>query len=167
MTARATGPGGTGDLLALIDSDAERASYALRVAELEAQLVEAARLLLDPAPPAFRVRAVLTAAGVDPETGTPGERRDAGIARAAARWTGDELNAVDEAIATVARRGHPFTTDDVWNTLPVGFPVTKGIAGRLIAAANAGTIANSGTTVTSIRKGPHGHAQRLTVWIPA
>jgi hypothetical protein len=166
MSAR-TGPGGTGDLLALLDADERTAQLEAEVDTLRRWLREAVELLDVAAPAPTRVRALRDAAGLDPEGGTPEQRRDAGIARAAARWTPEELADVDHAIATVAERGVPFTTDDVWNTLPAGFPVTKGIAGRLISAANAGVIRNTGDTVISIRQGAHGHRQRLTVWAPA
>jgi hypothetical protein len=142
-----------------------------------------------PAPPAFRVREWRQLAGrpaVVDEPATPEERRDDGIARAAAKWTDDEVTAVDKAIATVARtaartaaraaaipRGvihgldasAEFTTADVWAELGPGFPVTKGIAGRMTAAKSAGLIANTGRTIIAPRDatGPN-HGQRLTVW---
>jgi hypothetical protein len=44
---------------------------------------------------------------------------------------------VDMAIRQVARRQVELTTDDIWQALGPGFPVTKGIAGRLNAARHA------------------------------
>lgn len=141
----------------------------------------------DPAP-AYRVRAWRELAGlpaVVDEPGTPKDRRDEGIARAAARWTDEEVAAVDNAIrrcveyarntagatpllereAAPGVRLDEFTTADVWAELGPGFPVTKGIAGRMLAAKNAGLIANTGRTVIAPADatGPN-HGQRLTVW---
>lgn len=136
----------------------------------------------DPAP-AYRVRAWRELAGlraVVDEPATPEERRDHGIARAAAKWTADEVAAVDKAIASVAARkaaGHPwrdagaevdgdeFTTADVWAELGPGFPVTKGIAGRMAAARSAGVIASTGRTTYPPKDAPGpNNGQRLTVW---
>ena len=145
----------------------------------------------DPAP-AFRVRAWRELAGlpkVTDEPATPEDRRDEGIARAAAKWTDEEVAAVDEAIRAVAAtalaeaaelevryaRGErlpasaklygTLTTADVWQELGEDFPVTKGIAGRMLAAKGAGLIENTGRTVIAPRDatGPN-HGQRLTVW---
>lgn len=134
--------------------------------------------------PAYRVRAWRELAGLPriiDEPATPEDRRDEGIARAAARWTDDEVAAVDAAIRTVAEAAAAmsymrepfteglglgeFTTADVWAELGPGFPVTKGIAGRMTSAANAGLIVNAGRTVIAPREatGPN-HGQRLTVW---
>lgn len=135
----------------------------------------------DPAP-AHRVRAWRELAGlpaVVDEPATPEDRRDEGIARAAARWTDEEVAAVDAAIAAVARRRasygegaganglalEEFTTADVWAELGPGFPVTKGIAGRMTAARSAGLIANTGRTTIAPADAPGpNHGQRLTVW---
>lgn len=143
-------------------------------------------------PNAERVRFWRTLVGrpaVEGEAATPEARRDEGIARAAAKWTADEVLAVDLAIAAVAKRelekaeatrakvraqGYSltdeafpgeFTTADVWAELDGRVPVTKGIAGRMLAAKAAGLIANTGRTVIAPREstGPN-HGQRLTVW---
>jgi hypothetical protein len=94
---------------------------------------------------------------------SPAERRDEGTERAASRWTAAEEGRVDDAIARAARELPTFTADDVWERCP-GVPVTKGLAGRLLAAARAGTIENTGATTTAQRGGQHDHAQRLSVW---
>lgn len=61
--------------------------------------------------------------------------------------------------------GLDLTTADVWAELGPGFPVTKGIAGRMLAAKGAGLITNTGRTIIAPRDatGPN-HGQRLTVW---
>lgn len=153
-------------------------------ARLRVALAEALHTLDRHAPgvmPAERWRAWRTLAGIPAHDAglTPEQRRDDGIARAAAKWTDDETAAVDRAIATVARArldavgdtdelvadGPTFTTADVWAELGPGFPVTKGIAGRMAAAKSAGLITSTGRTVIAPRDatGPN-HGQRLTVW---
>lgn len=120
--------------------------------------------------PGNRVRAwrELVPAAIDRSV-RPFDRALEGTLRAAAKWTPDEVKKVDEAIRLVAdewRLATPpeFTADDVWDELGAGFPVTKGLTGRLIAARNAGLIASTGRTIISTRQGEHGHGQRLTVW---
>lgn len=132
----------------------------------------------DPAP-GYRVRAWRELAGLPAivdEPATPEDRRDEGIARAAAKWTDEEVAAVDKAIADVAARRAAarlwpadergeLTTADVWAELGPGFPVTKGIAGRMLAAKGAGLIANTGRTTIAPTDAPGpNHGQRLTVW---
>lgn len=137
-------------------------------------------------PHGFRVREWRQLAGrpaVEDQPATPEERRDDGIARAAARWTDEEVAAVDAAIAHVAAQARhdartrhvgdgleEFTTADVWRELGPGFPVTKGIAGRMAAAKGAGLIKSTGRTTTPPKDatGPN-NGQRLTLWevIPA
>lgn len=118
---------------------------------------------------------------------TPEQRAADGIARAAAKWTEAEVALVDEAISRVANRAvtaYKFslrdaaaeyaaddvellelTTADVWAELDGAVPVTKGIAGRMTAAANAGIIANTGRTIIAPADAPGpNHGQRLTVW---
>lgn len=155
--------------------------------QLRADLDELRRALVDalgyvesglPAP-GTRIRAWRELAGTAYTDGaTPTERRDDGIARAAAKWTPEETAAVDKAIATVAQRHRDawsgcagavfaleFTTADVWAELGDGFPVTKGIAGRMLAAKGAGLIANTGrTTIAPAGSTGPNHAQRLTIW---
>lgn len=141
--------------------------------------------------PGFRIRAWREVAGVPYLDGLePTERRDEGTARAARRWTDEEVAAVDRAIRTVAAkcvakfreqrapahvddvllhvgRSDPlleFTADNVWRELGPEFPVTKGLTGRLIAAKGDGVIRNTGTTRIADRGGDHDHGQRLTVW---
>lgn len=130
--------------------------------------------------PAFRVRAWRELAGlpaVVDEPATPEDRRDHGIARAAAKWTDEEVAQVDAAIRAVAKRASDralaepgyahdlITTADVWAELPAGFPVTKGIAGRMLAAKGAGVIANTGETTYPPKDAPGpNNGQRLTVW---
>lgn len=128
--------------------------------------------------PGNRIRAWRELAGTTYVDGmTPTERAEEGTTRAAARWTEEEVAQVDAAIRVVARLadfGRPsaeglevgeFTTADVWRELGPGFPVTKGIAGRMLAAKAAGIIANTGRTVIidPDAAGPN-HGQRLTVW---
>lgn len=137
--------------------------------------------------PGNRVRAwrelVPTAPGVD-RTETPWDRAIDGTLRAAAKWTQEEAAAVDQAIRDVAHRKRSsvdpglrswaiddgwvdleFTAADVWAELGPGFTVTKGLAGRLIAAAHAGLIANTGRTTIAPKDAPGpNHGQRLTVW---
>lgn len=81
------------------------------------------------------------------------------------RWTPLESAQVDLAIAEVARKGEPFTTDEVWAHLGAAFPVSKGMAARLNAAVRRGIITNTGEIRTSSRTGDHDHGQRLTVWV--
>ncbi len=128
----------------------------------------------DTAIPANRVRQLRQLAGVAlAEGGTGFDRGMEGSARAAAKWTDDEVKAVDDAILAVARRKDEakgwgdFTADDIWTELGDGFLVTKGLSGRLVAAANRGVIYNTDRTVLSTREGEHGHSQKLTVWHPA
>ena len=80
------------------------------------------------------------------------------------KWTGDQQRQVDDAIVTVSRRKGLFTSDDIWQELGPQFPVTKGLSGRLNAAAKRGFIVNTGRVTTAQRGGLHDHAQRLTIW---
>ncbi len=89
----------------------------------------------------------------------------AGSALAATRWTDEQVAAVDRAILRAAAGANRFTADDVWAELGDGIPVTKGLAGRLMAAAHRGAIVRTLDTVTSTREGVHGHGQRLAVWV--
>jgi hypothetical protein len=98
------------------------------------------------------------------EAADPWLRAHAGSALAARRWTPEEAARVDAAIRLLAATRREFTADDVWDNLP-GFLVTKGLAGRLMAAANAGLIANTGKKAQARRGGAHDHAQTLSVWI--
>lgn len=150
-----------------------------RADRLRAALSDVLRALEDPRAtiPANRLRSYRVLAGrpaVVDEPSTPQERAEEGIARAAARWTDEEVAQVDAAIRTVAARrrhyadeaGREFTTAHVWAELGPGFPVTKGIAGRMLAAKGAGLIENTGrTTILDAAHidGPN-HGQRLTVW---
>lgn len=81
-----------------------------------------------------------------------------------ARWSDAQQAQVDAAIHKAASSRELFTADQVWALLPADFPVTKGLAARLTAAARRGLIRNSGQTATANRGGRHDHAQRLTVW---
>lgn len=143
------------------------------------------------AAPGARVRSWRVLAGTSyVDNLTPTERRDDGIARAGAKWTDEEVAHIDKAIRTVAgtarriaeahrvRLGasgratnalgmfpEELTTADVWQELGPDFPVTKGMAGRMLAAKGAGLIENTGRTIIAPRDatGPN-HGQRLTVW---
>lgn len=85
-------------------------------------------------------------------------------AKAAEKWTPAQVAAVDDAIRWLAYFRPIFTADDVWNHLPDGFPVTKGLAARLNVAARAGLIRATDRTMKAARGGNHDHGQRLTVW---
>ena len=92
---------------------------------------------------------------------------DYGIKRSqdsAAKWTTEQVRLVDHAIILTARREEEFTADDVWRNLPAGFPVTKGMAARLMVAARRGLIYSTGRYAKSARGGSHDHGQRLTIW---
>ena len=80
------------------------------------------------------------------------------------KWTPMEQAQVDAAIRRAAAKKTFITADDVWTQLGEHFPVTKGMAARLIVAARNGIIENTGMTTTSRRGGRHDHAQRLTMW---
>lgn len=79
-----------------------------------------------------------------------------------AKWSTVEIMAVDMVIESLAASRVDFTTDDVWKRLP-GVRVTKGMGGRLGAAARRGLIVNKGYK-KSARAGVHGHGQTLTIW---
>lgn len=85
-------------------------------------------------------------------------------ATAAGRWTHDETQLVDKAIRACAHFLPEFTADDVWDRLPAGFPVTKGLASRLNAASRAGIIQATDRVRKASRGGTHDHGQRLTIW---
>lgn len=87
-----------------------------------------------------------------------------GSERAARKWDEGERAQVDAAIEGVARATAEFTADDVWAALPEGFPVTKGLTPRLLAAKNRGLMRSTGETVIADRGGRHDHSQRLSVW---
>lgn len=128
------------------------------------------------AAPGVRIREWRELAGVPYHDGLePLDRRDEGTARAGAKWTDEEQAQVDRAIRTVAAKvlrtpagntavDGTFTADNVWRELGPEFPVTKGLTGRLIAAAGKGIIRNTGRTTIADRGGDHDHGQRLTVW---
>lgn len=80
----------------------------------------------------------------------------------AIKWSAVEVLAVDMAIESLALSCLPFTSDEIWERLP-GVTVTKGMGGRLGAAARRGLIVPSGYT-KSARVGVHGHSQTLTIW---
>jgi len=80
------------------------------------------------------------------------------------KWTPEQQKQVDAAISRVAHRQQYFTADDIWADLGAGFPVTKGLAGRLNAAVRRKLIQNTGQISHANRGGAHDHAQRLTVW---
>lgn len=80
----------------------------------------------------------------------------------AVKWSAVEVLAVDMAIESLALSRLPFTADEIWERLP-GVTVTKGMGGRLGAAARRGLIVPSGYTKAK-RVGVHGHGQNLTIW---
>jgi hypothetical protein len=81
-----------------------------------------------------------------------------------AKWTPEQIAQVDRAIELCAKFCPEFTADNVWVRLPKDFPVTKGLAARLNAAANRGLIEATDRTRKSSRGGNHDHGQRLTIW---
>lgn len=95
---------------------------------------------------------------------TPFEKGMAASAKAAAKWTTEQVQQVDQAILACRKFQAEFTADDIWARLPQGFPVTKGLAARLNSAAKRGLIMASDRTRKSTRTDEHGHGQRLTVW---
>jgi len=102
----------------------------------------------------------------DPPTPSPAGF-ELGIARsedAAKRWTKEQTELVDYTIILVARRLDEFTADDVWRQLPAGFPVTKGMAARLVSASRRGLIYATGDMARASRGGEHDHGQKLNVW---
>jgi hypothetical protein len=125
-------------------------------------------------PTGNRIRAWRELAGTEYVDGLePFERGMEGSARAAAKWTDEEVAKVDEVIKGLAEgRYYPtppdgieFTTADVWAILGDGFPVTKGIAGRMTSAKGAGLIESTGrTTYPPVNAPGPNNGQRLTVW---
>jgi hypothetical protein len=95
---------------------------------------------------------------------TPFERGMEGSAKAARKWTDEQIALVDRAIKRVAYFRLYWTVDQVWEQLPDAFPVNKGIGARLNKAARAGMIRPTDRTQISKRTNEHGHGQRLTVW---
>lgn len=95
---------------------------------------------------------------------TPFEKGMEASAKAASKWTADQVRQVDEAILACRKFQAEFTADDIWARLPKDFPVTKGLAARLNSAAKRGLIMASDRTRKSTRTDDHGHGQRLTVW---
>ena len=87
----------------------------------------------------------------------------AGSNRAGEKWSEIERAAIDNAIHAAARELEEFTADQVWARAP-GVRVTKGLAGRLNAARNAGWIEGTGRVAFAARGGIHDHRQRLAVW---
>jgi hypothetical protein len=88
-----------------------------------------------------------------------------GSASSGRKWTMVEQLEVDRAIERVASRMAEFTADDVWRELGPDFYVTKGLAGRLMAARGQGLIRSTDRVTFSQRVGEHGHGQRLAVWL--
>lgn len=80
------------------------------------------------------------------------------------RWTPEQQDQVDAAIEQLASRGGKFTSEDVWLLLGDEFPVTKGMAARLLVHARRGLIRNTGELAHAGRGGAHDHGQRLSVW---
>ena len=81
-----------------------------------------------------------------------------------AGWTPIQIAEVDRIICAIADQLHSFTADDIWEALGPTFPVTKGLAARLVSAQRRGLIASTDRTRKSTRGGAHDHGQRLTVW---
>ena len=95
---------------------------------------------------------------------------DAAIRRVVERvsepaWTDAEARANRARVLAGGLAHREFTTADVWAELGPGFPVTKGIAGRMLAAKGAGLIENTGRTTYPPKDAPGpNNGQRLTVW---
>lgn len=143
--------------------------------QLRRALADVLRHVEDGTPaPGNRIRAWRELAGTEYVDGLePFERGMEGSTRAAAKWTDEEVAKVDEVIKGLAEgRYYPtppdgieFTTADVWAILGEGFPVTKGIAGRMAAAKGAGLIESTGrTTYPPVNAPGPNNGQRLTVW---
>jgi hypothetical protein len=95
---------------------------------------------------------------------TPEDRALEGSMRAGLKWTPEQVAAVDAAIAGCVTFLPFWTADDIWQRLPKDFPVTKGLAARLNAAAKRGLCQATDRTRKSSRGGDHDHGQRLTIW---
>lgn len=95
---------------------------------------------------------------------TPFERGMKGSAKAAKKWSLEQVEAVDNAILGCIRMLSEFTADDVWSRLPAGFLVTKGLGSRLNSFSKRGMILATDRTRKSVRTDEHGHGQRLTIW---
>jgi len=95
---------------------------------------------------------------------TPRAKALDGSKAAGRKWSPDEVAAVDKAIRECRHFMPEFTADDIWKRLPKDFPVTKGLAARLAAAANDGLIQATDRTRKSTRGGDHDHGQRLLIW---
>jgi hypothetical protein len=87
-----------------------------------------------------------------------------GSAKAAKKWSPEQVEAVDNAILGCIRMLSEFTADDVWSRLPAGFLVTKGLGSRLNSFSKRGMILATDRTRKSVRTDEHGHGQRLTIW---
>ena len=100
-----------------------------------------------------------------PPPSTPGsyEKGMEGSELASRKWTPLEVVMVDQAIERLAVTRQTFTSDDIWAALPAGFPITKGLAGRLNRARHRGLIEPTGETVRPQRTRSN-HGQRLAVW---
>lgn len=93
---------------------------------------------------------------------TGAQRRDVGMAtvdgNADDRWRFE----MDCAIRHLARKGRPFTADDVPDWLRDTAHHPSAISARFLAAVRSGLIVDTGRTVRSRR--PEAHARRLVVY---
>lgn len=179
------------DLFTTDDEGTAPASPDDTIATLRRALVDCLTALEQGKPvPGNRIRSWRELAGTEYVDGLETfERGMEGSARAAAKWTDEEVAQVDAAIRAIVERlrakqrdtiertraanyrvtdeafPQTFTTAAVWAELGEGFPVTKGIAGRMIAAKSAGLIKSTGRTTYPPKDAPGPNAgQRLTLW---
>ena len=103
--------------------------------------------------------------GLSPEQGrAEGERRKKRMIAHHEAVSPSKVEMAYQAILTVARRGNPFTTDEVWDHL--GIPSGKGdksMGAAILRASRRSVIVQTGRQVKSRQKGCHG--RKKDEWI--